>query len=69
MVLFASTNGYADKVPVESVRAWEADLLRYLDSLHPEIGRDIMQRKMITPENDAKLREAIQAFNNTWTGA
>ena len=69
MVLFAGTNGYADKVPVESVRAWEPELLRYLDSLHPEIGRDIMQRKMITPENEAKLREAIQAFNNTWTGA
>lgn len=69
MILFAATNGFADKVPVESVRGWEPELLRYLDNLHPEIGRDISQRKMITPENDAKLREAIQAFNHTWTGA
>jgi F-type H+-transporting ATPase subunit alpha len=69
MILFAAGNGFADKVAVDSVRAWEPDLLRYLDSLHPEIGRDIEARKMITPENEARLREAIQAFNNTWTGA
>ena len=69
MILFAAGNGFADKVAVDSIRAWEPDLLRYLDSLHPEIGRDIEARKMITPETEARLREAIQAFNNTWTGA
>ncbi len=66
MILFAGTNGYSDSVPVEKIRQWEAELLRYLEASYPEIGKDILNRRMITPENDARLREAIQAFNVTW---
>ena len=35
MVLFAGTNGFADNVPVERMKKWEADLLRYLDHFPP----------------------------------
>jgi F-type H+-transporting ATPase subunit alpha len=66
IVLFAGVNGFADQVPVERVKAWEAALLRYMESSHPEIGRDIAEKKMITPETEARLREALQAFSNTW---
>ncbi len=69
MILFAGGNGYADKIPVDDVRAWEPELLHYLERNHPEIGRDITARRMITPENETRLRDAIQAFNSTWTGA
>lgn len=69
MILFAGTNGYADKIPVEEVRAWEPALLRFLEGSYPDIGRDITARRMITDENIARLREAIQAFNSTWKGA
>lgn len=67
MILFAGTNGFADQVPVEKVRQWESELLRYLEASYPEIGRDVLERKMITPETDGKLRQAITAFNTTWT--
>jgi len=66
MILFAGTNGYADRVPVERMRAWEQALLRYLETTHPEIGADIAERKMISEENIARLREAIAAFNTGW---
>lgn len=63
IVLFAGTNGFADQIPVERMREWETQLLRYMDTSYPEIGREITQKKQITPETDAKLREAITAFN------
>lgn len=66
MALFAATNGYADKIPVENMKNWEAALLRSLTSSHAEIGKDIAERKMITKETEAKLREAIETFNLTW---
>ncbi|MCX8024045.1 MAG: F0F1 ATP synthase subunit alpha [Thermanaerothrix sp.] len=66
IVLFAGVNGFADQVPVERIKAWETALLRYMESSHPEIGRDIAEKKMITPETEARLREALQAFSNTW---
>ncbi len=31
-VLFAGTNGYADQVPVEKMRQWELDLVRYMET-------------------------------------
>jgi F-type H+-transporting ATPase subunit alpha len=66
MVLFAGTQGYADNIPVEKMRQWEVDLLKYLDASHPEIGKNIAEKRQITPENEKKLREALSAFNNTW---
>jgi F-type H+-transporting ATPase subunit alpha len=65
-VLFAGTSGNADNVPVERTKKWEADLLRYLSASHPEIGRDIAEKKQITPETEQKLREALSAFEATW---
>ncbi len=66
MVVFAGTNGYADAVPVERMKKWEADLVRYLSTSHPEIGKDIAEKKQITAETEKKLREALEAFKSTW---
>ena len=66
MVIFAGTNGYADNVPVERMKKWETDLVRNLTTSHPELGKDIAEKKQITPETDGKLREALEAFKTTW---
>jgi F-type H+-transporting ATPase subunit alpha len=64
--IFAGTNGYADKVPVERMRAWEIELLRYMETSHPEIGRSIAEEKRISPETEKALREALETFMATW---
>jgi F-type H+-transporting ATPase subunit alpha len=66
IVIFAGTNGLADSVPVERMRAWETGLIRYLDTSHPEIGRDISEKKCITEDNEKKLRSALETFKSTW---
>ncbi len=66
MVIFAGTNGFADGVPIERMKKWEADLLRYLSGSHPEIGREIAGSKRIGEETDKKLREALSTFQMTW---
>ncbi len=66
MVLYAGTNGFADTVPVERMKKWEADLVRYLVSAHPEVGKDINEKKQITQDNEKKLREALSAFQAAW---
>ena len=66
MVIFAGTNGYADDVPLDNMKKWETDLLRNLTTSHPEIGKDIAEKKQITPETEQKLREALEAFRATW---
>jgi F-type H+-transporting ATPase subunit alpha len=66
IVIFAGTQGYADKVPLDRMRAWETALLRYLEASYPDIGKDIAENKRITDETMAKLRSALDSFTSTW---
>jgi F-type H+-transporting ATPase subunit alpha len=66
MVIFAGTNGYADNVPLERMKKWEADVLRFLATSHPELGKDISANKRITDETEKELRTALTAFQSTW---
>jgi F-type H+-transporting ATPase subunit alpha len=68
IVLFAGTNGYADKVPVEKMRQWELDLVRYMETTYPEIGKSIDAEKKITDDNRAALVKALEAFKVSWQG-
>ncbi len=64
--LFAGTNGYADAVPATGVKAWQAAMLRSFETSHAELLADIAERKQITGETEAKVRQALDAFNRTW---
>lgn len=66
MLIFAGINGYADKVSLDRMRAWETALLRFLETSYPEVGKDIAEQKRITDENQPKLRAALDAFTSTW---
>jgi F-type H+-transporting ATPase subunit alpha len=69
IVLFAGTNGYADQVPVTSMPQWQADLLEFMEASHPEIGRDIAEKKMITDSTRSALAKALDAFRHSWQAA
>ena len=66
IVIFAGTNGFCDKIPVESMRAWETAFLRFVETSYPSIGKDIAAQMRITDETRAQLEEALKAFNATW---
>jgi F-type H+-transporting ATPase subunit alpha len=64
--IFAGTQGFADKIPLDRMQTWKTDLLRFMSSAHPEIGHAITEEKRISPDTETHLREAIQAFNLSW---
>jgi F-type H+-transporting ATPase subunit alpha len=66
IVIFAGTNGFADGVPLEKMAQWQAEMLRYMETSHPEIGRNITEKKAITDENREKLVKALDAFRTGW---
>ena len=66
MVIFAGTNGFSDAVPLDQMKRWEAELVRYLDTSQREIGNAIAENKRITPEIESSLRAALEAFTNSW---
>jgi F-type H+-transporting ATPase subunit alpha len=64
-ILYTAVNGYLDDLPVAKAQPYEAAFHRYMESNHPEIGRDIEEKMQITPETEEKLKAAILAFKET----
>ena len=68
MVIYAGTRGLIDSIPVDQVKDWEAGFRRYMGTTYADVGRDIADKKILTPENEERLKEAIKAFNSGWQG-
>ncbi|MEX0788639.1 MAG: F0F1 ATP synthase subunit alpha [Anaerolineales bacterium] len=66
-VLFAGAQGFADQVPVDRMKEWEAALIRTLETSHPDILSAIADQMLISPETEASLRKALEAFQRAWT--
>jgi hypothetical protein len=50
------------------MRQWEIDLIRYMGTTYPEIGRNINAENRITDDNRAALAKALEAFKVSWQG-
>jgi F-type H+-transporting ATPase subunit alpha len=66
IAIFAATNGYADLVSVDKMAKWQGDLLKFMESSYPEIGKAITEKKTITDDIRANLQKALDVFRNTW---
>jgi len=66
IVIYAGTNGFADKVPLEKMRLWENSLVRFMDSTYPEIGDSILETGRLSSEVESQLRGALDEFMSTW---
>ena len=65
IVLFAGGNGLLDDVPVDQVRQFEKELLRFLSSSHPGIEQSITKEKTLSPDTEKLLRGAIDEFKQS----
>jgi F-type H+-transporting ATPase subunit alpha len=68
IVLLAGTSGYADHVPVDDMDQWQTDLLRYMANSHPEIGKEIIEKKTLSDELRSTMAKAFETFASTWQG-
>jgi F-type H+/Na+-transporting ATPase subunit alpha len=66
IVLYAGTNGYADSVPLPEMKRWESELVRYMETSHSEIGKEITEKKRLSPELEGALRSALDGFTSSW---
>ncbi len=60
--IYAGVRGYLDKIPVNKVGAFEQGLLRSLKAKNGEILEAIRKDKQLTPDTEAKLKAALDAF-------
>jgi F-type H+-transporting ATPase subunit alpha len=65
MILYAATHDYLDDIPVDKVRQFEEEFLRFMDASHPEVGTMIAREKELTEDIEQALRLAIEEFRAT----
>jgi F0F1-type ATP synthase alpha subunit len=46
---------------------WETALLRFMESSHGDILKEIRTKKALSDELKAKLKTAVENFNSTWS--
>src|SRR5436309_5021693 len=63
-VLYAGTQGHADKVPVARIREWEAGFVRFLKGERQGILDEIEKQKVLDDNLFARLNAAISTFNH-----
>ncbi|ABB15543.1 F0F1 ATP synthase subunit alpha [Carboxydothermus hydrogenoformans] len=66
MAIFAAVNGYLDDLPVEKVRPFEAEFLKFMRANYPQIGEEIRTKGVLTDELTSRLKSAIEEFKKTF---
>ncbi|MFZ2970401.1 MAG: F0F1 ATP synthase subunit alpha, partial [Minisyncoccia bacterium] len=62
IIIFATINGFLDDIAVEKVKAFEKELLEYIEGKNKSISEKIAGEKQISDETDKNLRNAIEEF-------
>ncbi|MEO0136121.1 MAG: F0F1 ATP synthase subunit alpha [candidate division WOR-3 bacterium] len=62
MIIYAGITGFLDDIPIEQVKRFEDEFLRYMDTTYPEIGKKIKETKDLDEDTEKKLSAAISEF-------
>jgi F-type H+-transporting ATPase subunit alpha len=60
--IFAGINGFVDDLPVNEVRRFEAELVKYIESEQKALRQDIVTKKALDADLTARLKAAINEF-------
>lgn len=68
LILYVVTNRYLMDIPLERILEFEDAFLHYMEEHHPEVAASINQDKVLKPEMETRLKEAIKRFKQDFTG-
>ena len=66
MIIFAGTNGFLDKYPVEALGKYEEELFNFIENNYPDVFSRIAEEKTISDELKAKIEEALTKFDDVF---
>jgi F-type H+-transporting ATPase subunit alpha len=66
-ILWVVTNGYLDDIPTPRIKEFEERLYRFLESERADLLRSLAEKKALDDEIVAGLKDATQAFKETFT--
>ena len=67
LLIYAATNGYVDDYPEEALARYEEELYQFVGSRHPEIYKELREKKAITDEIEEKLNKVLDEFKGSFS--
>ncbi len=67
VIIYAVVHNFLKEIPVEKIKQYQADLLDHIKSTDPEILTSIKTEKVITPDNEEKLKSVLTEFAKGYT--
>jgi len=67
LIIWSATTGKVDDIPIDQVRRFEAELLRFVENSHPGLLQSIREKKALTDEIKADMEQALKDFKERWT--
>ena len=66
-IIFAATNGFVDQYDLRALLEYEKQYLSHLESSHPDVLTEIKEKKVISPELEAKMKNILENFKGIFT--
>ncbi|MDD4599832.1 MAG: F0F1 ATP synthase subunit alpha [Negativicutes bacterium] len=66
MTIYTAVQGYLDDIPNPDITKFEHDLMKFIRSNYAEIGKSIIEKKVLDAETEAALKKAIKEFKDTF---
>jgi F-type H+-transporting ATPase subunit alpha len=62
LTLYSGTRGFLDRYPISAVAEYEKRMFEFVETKHPGILKELRELKDISPELDARIKEALTEF-------
>jgi F-type H+/Na+-transporting ATPase subunit alpha len=69
VIIWAGINGHLDDLPVDKLREFEAQLLKYIETSNPRLLQSIMEKKTIDDAIKADLGKTVKDFKQTFAAS
>lgn len=68
IIIYAVINNFLSSVPVEETANYQKELLNTIHSAHSDLADSIRNEKVLSPENEEKLKQILQDFTSKFVG-
>jgi F-type H+-transporting ATPase subunit alpha len=62
LVIYTGTNGWLDEYPVEALKRYEEEVLKFVENRHPEVLKEIKDKMKIDEDLETKVDSALEEF-------
>ncbi len=75
LLIYVAVNGLIDTIPVDNVKQWQSDFLRFFKTQHQDFYNNLAEEKKLATEKidgrkrNKELDQIVADFNENWTPA